>query len=431
MLLLAVVAVALACAVALRRSALVRDGLAVASSTLLALTGALVPAFVVMAVVRGPARPVLTLLAAAAGAVLAVHAGRWLNEAARSRAHQRAGRAGDRPGVGERIDAFVRAHPVTIAGYPVLLLTVRGARRSVDVRVTGLAAEMSYYALISLVPLGSALGAGLGFLERALGEEDVARIEATLVDTLAGVFDERVAADVLAPLIESLLREERTGVAVGGVLVALWLTSRMFRAAVRALDDAYRVPERRGFLSQHALGLGLSLGAVATLLVLLAMVVVGPLLGGERQLASWFGATSSIEVLWTWLRWPTVVVVCTAYLTLLYRFAPNIATTWRRCLPGAVVGMLGLVAVALAFQAYLTLAGPTTPDLARPGGAVGVAGQMLAAVLAGVLWLWLSSIVILAGGVLNAELDRFRGQDADERAQVAPRDDAPAGPSTG
>src|SRR5690606_28147660 len=47
-----------------------------------------------------------------------------------------------------------------------LLVTVRAWRRAIDVRVTGLAAEMTYYGLISLVPLLTALGASLGFLER-------------------------------------------------------------------------------------------------------------------------------------------------------------------------------------------------------------------------------------------------------------------------
>src|SRR5699024_7360628 len=185
----------------------------------------------------------------------------------------------------ERLESWAERHHLGPAGTNLLAVLVRSWRRSTQVRVTGLAAEMTYYGLISLVPLLTALGASLGFLERIVGTQDVARIEETVVDALSTVFAEQVAADVLAPLVEGLLREERTGVAVGSVLVALWLASRLFRAAIRALDDAYQVPERRGLVGQYALGIALALGAVVTLLVLLAMVVVGPLLGDGREIA--------------------------------------------------------------------------------------------------------------------------------------------------
>ncbi|MBO1751814.1 YihY/virulence factor BrkB family protein [Actinotalea sp. BY-33] len=322
-------------------------------------------------------------------------------------------RAGPRgSGVLDRLEALAVRHPVTVRRDNLALVAVRGVRRSIEVRVTGLAAEMTYYAIISLLPLLTALGAALGFLERVLGDEQVTEIEDGLVDGLARVFDQQVTTDVLAPLVRSLLREERTGVAVTSIVVALWLASRMFRAAIRALDDAYRVPERRGLLGQWGLGLGMSLGAVVTLVSLLGMLVVGPLLGGGQRLAEWFGWGDVFTGVWAVLRWPAIGLVCIAFLTLLYRWGPNVVTTWRRCLPGAVVGMLGLVGVAVAFQVYLDVAGPGAPDVGQADAAVRVAAQVIGAALAGILWLWLSAIVILVGGVVNAELQAQRDEPA-------------------
>ncbi len=253
----------------------------------------------------------------------------------------------------------------------------------------------------------TALGASLGFLERILGTSAVTRIEETVVDAVSTVFAEQVAQDVLAPLVEGLLREERTGVAVGSLLVALWLASRMFRAAIRALDDAYRVPERRSLVGQYVLGIALALGAVLTLIVVLAMVVVGPLLGDAREIAERFGLDSAFEVTWSVARWPALAAVTATYLIALYRYGPNVRTVWHRSLPGAVVGTLGLVLVAAGFSLYLRVAGPGTPGGENvQGAAVTAAAQTIGLVLAGVVWLWVSSIVILAGGVLNAELAR-------------------------
>lgn len=310
----------------------------------------------------------------------------------------------------DRLEAATTGLGPRIRRYGVPLLAVRSVRRIIDVRITGLAAEMTYYALISLVPLLTALAATLGFLERLIGPAKVRDIEDGLVDSLAAIFDKQLTEDVFAPLVRGLLSQERAGVALGGVAVALWLASRMFRAAIRALDDAYGVPERRGLFAQWGLGLALALAAVVTLVVLLAMVVVGPLLGGGQSLARQIGLQESFELVWALLRWPTVVAVCVAFLAVLYRYGPNVDTIWRHCLPGAMVGMTGLVGIAVGFRYFLDVANPAGINVGQADEAVRAAAQTVGAVLAGVLWLWLSSIVILAGGVLNAEIRRMRHQ---------------------
>jgi membrane protein len=310
--------------------------------------------------------------------------------------------------VGDRLEALVARYPVRVRGRSLTLLLVRSGRRAADVRVTGLAAEMTYYALISLLPLLTATGAALGFLERFVGPDQVRDIEQALVRGLETVFAPQLTGDFLLPLVEGLLREERGGIALGSLAVALWLAGRMFRAAIRALDDAYRVEDRRNLLAQWGLGLALSLGAVATLVVVLAMVVVGPLLGGGQRLAAWLGTEGTFDTLWGVVRWPVVALICVGFLVVVYRLGPAVDNRWRDCLPGAILGTVGLIAVAVGFRVYLATAGPTTPGIGEATAAVAVAAQTLGAVLAGVLWLWLSSIVILVGGVLNAELQASR-----------------------
>jgi membrane protein len=317
------------------------------------------------------------------------------------------------PDTFDRIEAFAARRGPDWRGWNPAVLLVRCWRRSIDVRITGLAAEMTYYALISLIPLITAVGATLGFAERILGSEQVQRMEDAVVGALGVVFEAQLTEEVLAPLVRGLLREERAGVAVGGLLVALWLASRMFRAAIRALDDAYQVPERRGLVTQWGLGLLLSLGAVVTFVVVLVVLVMGPLLGLGTRLAEEVGQEDTAATVWAALRWPVVVVVCVVFLVVLYRHAPNVRNRIRDCLPGAVAGTAALVAVALGFRAYLATVGAGGPDVGASGEAVAVAGQVIGVVLAGVLWLWLSSIVILGGGVLNAEVSRMR-QEADE-----------------
>ncbi|OLT54030.1 hypothetical protein BJF88_00680 [Cellulosimicrobium sp. CUA-896] len=412
--LVAVTVAAFVLAVAARRVPRVRRATSTATSTILVLLGASAAVLLAGTTVDGEglravlgtvATLVLSTGAVAAGAWAAVHVVHPLQARRRERAEST-------PDLRDRLLARASRTGVRVRGVPVAEVALRAAYRSVDVRVTGLAAEMSYYGLVSLVPLTTALGASLGFLRPLLGDARVDQIRTTVVDGLTTVFAEQVASDVLAPLVDGLLADQRAGFALGAFVVALWLASRVFRAAVRALDDAYRVENRRTVVGQYVLGLSLALGAVATVVAVLGMVVVGPLLGDGAALADRFGLGAVFRVTWDVLRWPVVVAVCAAYLTLLYRYAPNADTSWRRCVPGAVVGTLGVLLVSSGFSVYLALAVPSTPGVDPAAAAVvQAAGQMLGLVLAGVLWLWLTSIAVLVGGVLTAELDLERAQD--------------------
>lgn len=312
------------------------------------------------------------------------------------------------PDLADRVEDFAAGHSVTVLGVNLPYVVVRTLRRCGEVRVTGLAAEMTYYALISLLPLASALGAALGFVERLAGAREADRLERAIVDGVGRVFDDEIATDVITPIVEGTLRQERAGLAIGSIVIAIWLASRMFRAAVRALDDAYQVAERRTLLQQILLGVALSFAAIVTVLVLVSLIVIGPLFGSGREVAEAANVGGLFDDTWNVLRWPVAAGVCIVFLIALYRFAPNVDTTWRRCWPGAVLGTLGLIVIAWGFQLYLQVAGPRTPQLDESTMAVDIATQLLGAVLAGVLWVWLSSIVVLAGGVLNAEITRVR-----------------------
>lgn len=405
MLVVAVLVAGLVVAVLARYWPPTRERLSPAATTILAVIGAGAVGGAAMYLLGGAWRAVLIVPAAVLGSGAVTLLGAGLNARVLTPLRER---GGERPGLDERAEQWVEARSDSRGGL-VVLVAVRSVRRATDVRITGLAAEMSYYALISLVPLITALGASLGSLERVLGTETVQQIERTLVDTVAAVFAEQVASDVLGPLIEQLLYEERAGLALGSILIALWLASRMFRAAIRALDDAYRVPERRSLVQQYVLGIALALGAVLTLVAILVLVVVGPLLGDGQEIAERFGLGAAFEVAWAAARWPVLALITTTYLTVLYRYGPNVRTTWTRCLPGAAFGTAGLVLVAVGFAAYLRVVGGDAPgSVGADDSAVTVAAQVIGLVLVGIVWVWLSGIVTLSGGVVNAEVDRAR-----------------------
>jgi membrane protein len=307
-----------------------------------------------------------------------------------------------------RLVRWARRHPVRIGDVSATMLAVRLVERFLEVRVMGLAAEMTYYALLSIFPLTAALGASLGFLERLIGSEDVEQVESMIITTLSTIFSAEVTDDLIAPMIQGLLQQERTGFAIGGLLVSLFLASRVFRSAIDTLDAAYRVEERRGIVALWSLGFMFSIGAILTATVVLSMVVVGPLLGGGRTIAEALRLGMAFEFVWNILRMPAVFLIAAAFLTVLYRIGPNVRNTWRQAYPGAVFGVIALILVAVGFRLYLGVVGTSAPGFEGAEEAVNIAAQAFGALLAALLWLWLSAMAILAGGVFNAELSRLR-----------------------
>jgi membrane protein len=307
-----------------------------------------------------------------------------------------------------RIERWSRNHPLDVGGISMSRLAVRVVESFLEVRAMGLAAEMTYYALLSLFPLIGALGASLGFIERLVGPEQALEMEAFIISSLDLVFSPEATADVVAPLVAGLIREERAGFALGSFLVTMFLASRIFRSAIDTLDAAYDVEERRGFVALWGLGLLFSLSAIFAAIVLIGMVVVGPLLGGGRAIAEWLRLGAAFEWAWAIARWPVVFAAATAFLSLLYRFGPNARCTWRESLPGAIVGMFLLVLVATGFRVYIGATGLQSPVITDADDAVLLALQGFGALMAVLLWIWLSAMVVVTGGVINAELRRLR-----------------------
>ncbi|CAN5776967.1 YihY/virulence factor BrkB family protein [soil metagenome] len=327
-----------------------------------------------------------------------------------------------------RASGWLERHPLHAGGISVTQLTMRVGKRFLDTRVMGLAAEMTYYALLSLFPLIGALGASLGFLERFVGPEQTQQMEVMILASLDLVFSREVTADIVAPLVQGLLQEERTGFAIGSFAMSLFLASRIFRSAIDTLDSAYHVEERRTTIQLWSLGLLFSVSSVIVSALLVSMVVVGPLLGGGHAIATSLRLGTAFEWFWMLARWPVVLACATGFLSLLYRFGPNVRASWRQSVPGAVFGMFALILVAIGFRVYVGATGLQSPVITDADDAVALALQAFGALMAALLWMWLSAMVVLTGGVFNAELNRLRGTTpppaTDESAPSATNDSA-------
>ncbi|MBA2529404.1 MAG: YihY/virulence factor BrkB family protein [Euzebyales bacterium] len=302
--------------------------------------------------------------------------------------------------------AWAEGRDARIGRHNPWSVAVRVTREMVADRVSGLAAEMAFWSLLSLVPLTVSLGAALGYAELVVGRDQVVRAQGAVIRGLAIIFSPRLTSEVIAPFVRELLSQQRGGLAAGGLAVSLYLASRVFTATMRALDLAYRVPERRGVVAQRVLALVLAIGFVLVVVATLVFAVVGPLLGSARSLATRLGFGTVFEVGWEIGRWPLLFGVVIVFLGCVYRFGPNVDNGWRHCLPGAVLGLTLWVLASLSFRLYLAAGGANSGVLVAEDEAVALVGRAVGALVATIVWTYLTAMAILVGGELNAELAR-------------------------
>ncbi|MGH2814262.1 MAG: YihY/virulence factor BrkB family protein, partial [Actinomycetota bacterium] len=253
----------------------------------------------------------------------------------------------------DRVLAWAERRPHRILGYNPWKLGAHVVRTSLRHRVTGPAAEMSFFAMLTLVPLTVAVGAALGQVQRFVGPEKIARGQDAAISLVRVVISPKLTDGVVDPFVRAQLSQQRGGAAIGGLLLTWWLAGRLFAATSRALDSAYHDRHKRLSIHQRMIALGFAFGSVVVVVLTLGIMVDAPFMDENR--ATDIGVSRALVTVWYVVRWPVVLLVLVAFLLCLYRFAPSVRHAWRHLLPGALLGVLAWIVAAVGFRIYLAL----------------------------------------------------------------------------
>jgi membrane protein len=173
------------------------------------------------------------------------------------------------------------------------------------------------------------------------------------------------------------------------LLLSLWSTNAGVKSLIAGLNVAYEEKETRGFLRLNAVSLTFTLGAVG-------LAVVAAALSG------WIATVGlpAPQVIGL-LRWPSLLVVVVAVLSVLYRYAPSRAhARWRWITPGSALAGVSWVIMSVAFSLYVANFGHYDKTYGSLGAVVGF-----------MTWIWLSLTVVLLGAELNSELEQETSAD--------------------
>lgn len=161
---------------------------------------------------------------------------------------------------------------------------------------------------------------------------------------------------------------------------------------IDALNVIYGLREKRGFIELNLVSLAFTLGAITVFILAIGAVIVFPLL-----FAFDFGNLGKSFL--PLLRWPALLIVLMLGLAMLYRFGPSPHGAKLRWLsPGAAFAAFGWMVGSLLLSWYLA-------NFADYDAAYGSLG----AVIGLMMWMWMSSIVVLMGAQINDVLDNSNG----------------------
>ncbi|MHA6794431.1 YihY/virulence factor BrkB family protein [Pseudonocardia bannensis] len=266
----------------------------------------------------------------------------------------------------------------------------RAVKESSADNVPMLAGGVAFFAFLALFPT---LIAGLTLYGLVADPADVTRQLQAIAGTLP-----QSAQPLIADQLTAVTSSSSEALSIGlvlALLAALWSASSGTGNLIKAINLAYDEEETRGFVRLRGTALALTLGGIVFVLVALGLVAVVPVALDALGLGVVGRVVAQVA------RWALLIGVVVVGLAVVYRFAPDRdAPKFRWASTGAVVATALWIAGSAGFSLYVNFFG----NYNKTYGA-------LAGVVVLMLWLYLTSYIVLLGAEINAEAERQTARD--------------------
>ena len=256
-------------------------------------------------------------------------------------------------------------------------------------RITTMSAGVTFFVLLALFP-------GLAGLISLYGLFADAGAVGQHLDSLAGILPEG-GMQILREQLQQLTSQppQRLGFAtVASLAISLWSANGGIKAVFEGLNSVYEEKEKRGFIKLNAISLAFTLGALIFVIASLLTVTALP------QLLSVLGLPG-LGLIVDYARWPALLVAAGLVISITYRFGPSRdRPQWRWISPGSIFAVIVWIAASVLFSWYTSHFGNYNKTYGSLGAAVGF-----------MTWIWISTMVILIGAKINAELEHQTAVD--------------------
>ncbi|MDN5372219.1 MAG: rane protein [Carnobacterium sp.] len=261
--------------------------------------------------------------------------------------------------------------------------------------VSSNAAELAYFTLLSLFPILLVVANIIPLFPISAGD-------------ILPMLETAVPPDiynVLAPVLESYLSSSSGGAISIGLITSLWSASKAFNALQNVLNDVYGVEKRNNFIIVRLVSFLVQLAIVAIVGALIFIFVFGEQILLFVQ--DFVGIDLGFVLQVFGYKWLVLLVVLILVLTMVYFLVPNHRLHIKYALPGAIFATAGWLILSQAFTLYVKYAG----------------GEAAASATFGVfivlmLWLYLSAMILLMGGLINTIYFEYKTGESVNEAKL-------------
>ncbi|MEW4902194.1 YihY/virulence factor BrkB family protein [Clostridium tetani] len=249
----------------------------------------------------------------------------------------------------------------------------------IEDEVPALASQLSYSLLLSFFPF-------LIFLMTLLGFSSIDN-EYVLLELKTMLPDS--AYELVYNTVIEILGTRDSNLLSFSIIFTVWTSSTGFRAVIKGINKAYDEKEKRSlpkvFLISILSTLSLGFLIILTGLFLVFGQLIGLYLVQKLKMGSLFYLT------WNIIRYIIILSSLVVIFALMYKFIPSRKLRWREVMPGAIFATVGWLFSSFIFSYYVN----NFANYSRIYGSIG-------AVIILMVWLYLTSIIIILGGELNA-----------------------------
>lgn len=251
--------------------------------------------------------------------------------------------------------------------------------RFYDDEIPALGAQMAYYLVLAFFPFLIFLMTLLGY--SPISSEEVLRI---LIKILP-----QNAYSLIANNVEGVLDSRKSGLLSMGFVATFWAASNGMGAVIRGLNKAYDVEEVRPFWKVKGESLVFTIALALIILLSFVLLIFGRMIG--VYLTQWLGLTDYFLSIWNQLRIIMMLAFMVLIFSALYFYGPNYTLRWIDVIVGSIFSTFGWLTTSLGFAYYVN----NFANFSRVYGGIG-------GIIVLLVWLFISSMIILVGGEINA-----------------------------
>ncbi|RLK64069.1 YihY/virulence factor BrkB family protein [Atopobacter sp. AH10] len=252
-----------------------------------------------------------------------------------------------------------------------------------NVTLSQQASSMAYFTLLAMFPLLIAAANVIPLLP-INSQEVLMTLKTAVPEDIYGI---------IAPIIRGYLNESTGGALSLSLLISIWPATKGLGVVQIAMNEVYHTKPRANFILRRLLSFMIGL-VIMTIFIAVSMIFVF----GEqviRLIENLMGTDFHVMVIFGQLKWSVAFIVIFCISLALYWLMPNVSWPVQYAIPGAAFFTIAFLTISQLFSWYVKV---TTHSIET---------GMLSVFVVLMMWLYMISIALILGGVLNVFLYRW------------------------